>query len=75
MTQLYPSYDRQTILAMRRALDSVFTDQRFVTQKSKSALEIAEHILCQAARGERDPDRLKASALAHLANNQIVNRN
>jgi hypothetical protein len=32
-----------------------------------SALEIAEHLLEQAAEGERDFDRLKMSALAKLA--------
>jgi hypothetical protein len=66
-----PNYDTQTISAMRRALDEVFADQRFVTQKSKSALEIAEHILWQAANGERDLDRLKASAFAKLADNRM----
>jgi hypothetical protein len=65
-----PNYDAQLISAMRRALDDVFADPRFVTQKSKSALEIAEHILWQAANGERDLDRLKASAFAKLASSQ-----
>src|SRR3954463_14209382 len=54
-----PNYDVEVIWAMRRALDEVFADQRFVTQNSNSALEIAEHILWQAANGERDLDRLK----------------
>ncbi len=67
-----PNYDAQIISAMRRALDEVFADQRFVNQKSKSALEIAEHILWQAANGERDLDRLKASAFAKLTSNQAV---
>ena len=66
------NYDAQMISAMRRALDEVFADQRFVNQKSKSALEIAEHILWQAANGERDLDRLKASAFAKLTGNQAV---
>ena len=65
-----PNYDAQMISAMRRALDEVFADQRFVNQKSKSALEIAEHILWQAANGERDVDRLKASAFAKLTSSQ-----
>ena len=65
-----PNYDAQLISTMRRALDEVFADQRFVTQNAKSALEIAEHILWQAANGERDLDRLKASAFAELAGSQ-----
>jgi hypothetical protein len=67
-----PNYDAQLIAAMRRALDEVFADPRFVTQNSRSALEIAEHILWQAAKGERDLDRLKASAFAELASGQPV---
>jgi hypothetical protein len=31
-----------------------------------SALEIAEHLLAQAASGERDLERLKSSAFAKL---------
>jgi hypothetical protein len=59
-------YDAVTIAVLRRALDDVFADQRFIGQQSTSALEIAEHLLAQAAAGERDLDRLKASALAKL---------
>jgi hypothetical protein len=51
----------------RRALDDVFTDRRYIHWRSTSALEIAEHLLAQAAAGERDIDRLKASALAKLS--------
>jgi hypothetical protein len=51
---------------LRRALDDVVADRRFIRQRSTSALEIAEHLLAQAAAGERDLDRLKASALAKL---------
>lgn len=56
-----------TIAVLRRALDDVVTDRRFIGQRSTSALEIAEHLLAQAAAGERDLDRLKASALARLS--------
>ena len=59
-------YDSVTIAILRRALDDVFTDPRFVNRKSASALEIAEHLLAQAATGERDLDRLKASAFNKL---------
>jgi hypothetical protein len=51
-----------TLGILRRALDEVFTDPRFLNQISTSALEIAEHLLAQAATGERDLDRLKAAA-------------
>jgi hypothetical protein len=55
------SYDPSTIALLRRAFDDVAADQH-VKRKVASPLEIAEHILAQAAKGERDIDRLKASA-------------
>ena len=61
-------YDAETIAILRRALDDVFTDPRFLDRRSMSALQIAEHLLAQAATGERDLDRLKASALDKRAN-------
>jgi hypothetical protein len=63
-----PFYDSATLTVLRRALDDVLIDQRFLESHSVSALEIAEHILAQAARGERDLQRIKASALAYLVN-------
>jgi hypothetical protein len=62
----HPQYDRVTIANLRRVLDDVFTDPRFLNRRSSSALEIAEHLLAQAAVGERDIDRLKASAFDKL---------
>jgi hypothetical protein len=59
-------YDVVTIAILRRALDEVFTDPRFSNRRSVSGLEIAEHLLAQAASGERDFDRLKASAFNKL---------
>jgi hypothetical protein len=59
-------YDSATIAILRRALDEVFTDPRFSNRRSMSALEVAEHLLAQAASGERDFDRLKASAFNKL---------
>jgi hypothetical protein len=61
-------YDSATLAVLRRALDDVLIDQRFIESRSVSALEIAEHILAQAARGERDLQRIKASALDYLVN-------
>ena len=52
------SYDPTTIAVLRRALDEVLLDARFHRNRSASALEIAEHILAQAAAGERDLDTL-----------------
>jgi hypothetical protein len=60
------NYDAPTIAVLRRALDEVVLDQRFLSRKSASALEIAEHILKQAAAGERDLARLKDSAFRKL---------
>jgi hypothetical protein len=57
-----PAYDATTIAALRHALDEVVSDQRFLHSPSVSALEIAEHILAEAARGERGVEQLKASA-------------
>ncbi len=48
------SYHPSTIAILRRALDEVLLDMRFHHRKSASALEIAEHLLAQAAAGERD---------------------
>jgi hypothetical protein len=59
-------YDSATIAVLRRAFDDVFSDPRYCDRKSTSALEIAEHLLAQAAVGERDLDRLKASAFNKL---------
>ena len=60
------SYDPSTIAILRRALDEVLLDLRFHRSKSTSALEIAEHLLAQAAAGERDLERLKSSAFRKL---------
>jgi hypothetical protein len=60
------SYEPSTIATLRRALDEVIKDSRFRQRKSASALEIAEHLLAQAAVGERDLERLKASAFQKL---------
>jgi hypothetical protein len=59
--------DPSTIEVLRRALDDVLADRRFYHQRSASALEIAEHLLAQAASGERDLERLKSSAFAKLS--------
>ncbi|MBR1190785.1 hypothetical protein JQ634_00335 [Bradyrhizobium sp. AUGA SZCCT0240] len=60
------SYEPATIATLRRALDEVIKDNRFRQRKSHSALEVAEHLLALAAVGERDLERLKASAFQKL---------
>jgi hypothetical protein len=63
------SYDASTIAILRRALNEVLRDGRFLRRKSVSALEIAEHLLAQAASGERNLERLKSSAFDMLSSN------
>ena len=60
------SYEPATIATLRRALDEVIQDSRFRYRKQVSVLEVAEHLLAQAALGERDLERLKASAFQKL---------
>jgi len=64
------SYEPATIATLRRALDEVIRDDRFRRRKQASVLEVAEHILAQAAIGERDLERLKASAFQKLIANE-----
>lgn len=67
MTELKQKYDALTVAVMRQALNDVVTDRRFLVTKSVTPLEVAEHILKQAASGERDLDRLKSSAFEKLS--------
>jgi UDP:flavonoid glycosyltransferase YjiC (YdhE family) len=68
------SYDPTTIAVLRRALDEVLLDARFHRNRAASALEIAEHILAQAAAGERDLERLKSSAFKKLGGERVRDR-
>ena len=67
MTDLKEKYDAPTVAVMRQALNEVVTDPRFIARKSVTPLEVAEHILQQAASGERDLNRLKSSAFEKLS--------
>jgi hypothetical protein len=58
--------DASTVAIMRQALNEVVTDRRFSVRKSVTSLEVAEHILQQAASGERDLNRLKSSAFEKM---------
>jgi hypothetical protein len=58
--------DEATTAMLRRVLDDVLSDSRFITQTSVSAFQVAEHIWRQTLMGERDFDRIKQSALARV---------
>jgi hypothetical protein len=67
MIDVKQKYDASAVAVMRQALNEVVTDQRFLVRKSVAPLEVAEHILQQAASGERDLNRLKSSAFEKLS--------
>jgi len=67
MSDLKQKYDASTVAVMRQALNEVITDRRFLVRKSVTPLEVAEHILQQAASGVRDLNRLKSSAFEKLS--------
>jgi hypothetical protein len=67
MTDLKQKYDASTVAVMRQALREIVTERRFLVRKSVTPLEVAEHILQQAASGERDLSRLKSSAFEKLS--------
>ncbi len=67
MSELRQKYDAPTVAVMRQALSDVVADRRFLTRKSVTPLQVAEHILQQAASGERDLNRLKSSAFEKLS--------
>jgi len=60
-------FDASTVAIMRQAMNEVVADRRFLVRRSVTPLEVAEHILKQAASGERDLNRLKSSAFEKLA--------
>jgi hypothetical protein len=66
MNELKQKFDAPTVAIMRQALNEVVADRRFLIRKSVSQLEMAEHILQQAALGVRDLRGLKSSAFARL---------
>ncbi len=69
MTDPRQKYDASTVAVMRQALNEVVADDRFLAHGSVTTLEVAQHILEQAASGERDLDRLKSSAFEKLGAN------
>jgi hypothetical protein len=67
MSDLKQKFDSSTVAVMRQALNEVITDRRFLVRKSVTPLEVAEHILQQAASGVRDLNRLKSSVFEKLS--------
>ena len=67
MDELKQKYDAPTVAVMRQAPNEVIKDHRFLVRKSVTPLEVAVHILQQAASGERDLNRLKRSAFEKLS--------
>lgn len=67
MDDLKQKYDASTVAVMRQALSEVVADRRFLVRKSVTPLEVAEHILEQAALGVRDLNGLKSSAFEKLS--------
>ena len=67
MTELKQKFDASTVAVMRQALNEVVSDHRFSMRKSVTPLEVSEHILQQAASGERDLNGLKSSAFEKMS--------
>jgi hypothetical protein len=67
MNDLKQKFEASTVAVMRQALKEVVADRRFLVRKSVTQLEVAEHILQQAALGVRDLNRLKSSAFEKLS--------
>jgi hypothetical protein len=67
MNNLKRKFDASTVAMMRQAMNEVVADRRFLVRQSVTPLEVAEHILEQAASGERDLDRLKISVFEKLS--------
>jgi hypothetical protein len=63
---LKQKYDLSTVAIMRQALKEIVTDHRFLVRRTVTPLDVAEHILRQAASGERDLNRLKSSVFEKL---------
>jgi hypothetical protein len=66
MNNLKQKFDYSTVAVMRQALNEVIADHLFLVRKAVTPLEVAEHILQQAAAGVRDLNGLKSSAFDKL---------
>jgi hypothetical protein len=63
--------DPPAIEILRLVLDEVFTDRRFFVRTSMSACQLADCILSMVLQGERDLDRLKASAFKQMSERRV----
>jgi hypothetical protein len=59
-------FDRETVVLLRTTLDRVWASLPPSQRASMSRSVLAERILKAATKGERDPDRLRARALADV---------
>jgi hypothetical protein len=66
MIESKQKYDASMVAVMRQALTEIVADRRFLARKSVTTLEVAEHILQQAAAGVRDLIGLKNSSFEKL---------
>ncbi|MGH6713906.1 MAG: hypothetical protein ACREEK_33755 [Bradyrhizobium sp.] len=57
-------YDPETLVILRKVLDEAWAALPDGSKSETLKSEMAQHILKQAADGVRDPDRLRACALA-----------
>ncbi len=57
------AFDPETVALMKAALDDAWMSLGSDQQTHASRSQLAERILREASRGERDPARLRASAL------------
>jgi hypothetical protein len=58
-------YDPETLIVLRNVLDEVWATLPDGSKSEALKSERAQHIVKQAADGERDPVRLRASALSN----------
>jgi hypothetical protein len=66
------SFDPETVTLLRSVLDAAWDDLPSEQRALTSRTHMAERMLLLAAQGERDPGRLRASAVNARANRRIA---
>jgi hypothetical protein len=61
------SYDPETIMLLRSVLDAAWNSLAPAQQACTSKSHLAESLLRLAARGERDPSRLRVGAIVEVS--------
>jgi hypothetical protein len=61
------AYDQEVITLMRSALDEAWSQLTPIEQTKTLKSDLAARILRAASLGERDPIKLRAAALWHIA--------